>query len=89
MTVNRNFRGTASEFLARALRGPTRRLSRVLVPVVTALALGGLALVVSFNAHASTPPAGPLRGTLDTQAGTAAARPTAAPSDDQQLRMTP
>jgi hypothetical protein len=40
--------------------------------VVTALALGGLALVVSFNAHASTPPAGPLRGTLDTQAGTAA-----------------
>jgi len=41
--------------------------------VVTALALGGLALVVSFNAHASTPPAGPLRGTLDTPAGTAAA----------------
>jgi hypothetical protein len=57
--LHRNSRGSGRETLARALRGPTRRLTRVLVSVVTALALGGLALVVSFNAHASTPPAGP------------------------------
>jgi hypothetical protein len=29
MTVNRSICGTASEFLARALRGPTRRLSHL------------------------------------------------------------
>ena len=73
MTFNRNFSRTAHQFLARTVHGPTRRLTKVLVSVITALALGGLALVLSFNAHASTPPAGPLWGTLDTQTATAAA----------------
>jgi len=73
MTLNRYFRGTGRESLARVMHGPTRRLTKVLVSVITALALGGLALVLSFNAHASTPPGVPLWGTLDTQTNTAAA----------------
>jgi len=71
MTFNRNFSRTAHQFLARTVHGPTRRLTKVLVSVITALALGGLALVLSFNAHAAPAP-GPLWGTLDTQTNTAA-----------------
>jgi hypothetical protein len=55
MTVSRNFPRMSREFLVRALH-PTRRLSKILVAAIAALALGGLALVLSFNAHASTPP---------------------------------
>jgi hypothetical protein len=73
MTLNRNFRRTGRESLARAVHGPARRVTKVVVSVITAVALGGLALVLSFSAHAAAPPAGPLWGTLDTQTGTAAA----------------
>jgi Glycosyl hydrolase family 26 len=55
MAPSRNFPRKFRESLVRALHGPTRRLSKVLVSVIAALALGGLALVLSFNAHAATP----------------------------------
>jgi F5/8 type C domain len=60
--------GTPKAFLARAVR----HRSRFVTAVVTALALIGLALALTFNAHASpAPTAYPAWGTLDTQTNSA------------------
>ncbi len=67
MTLNRNSLGTARESLVRALRGPTRRRSRVLVSLIAALALALLELALALNAHASTQASRPVWGTLDSQ----------------------
>ena len=72
MTLNRHFSMTGGDFLARAVHRRTRRLTKVIVSIAMALALGGLALMLSFNAHA-TPAPTTLWGTLDTQTNTAAA----------------
>jgi hypothetical protein len=73
MILNRIFGRTPKASLAGTVRGRTRRGTKVGVAVGTALALVGVALVLSLNAHASTPPtSAPLWGTLDTQTGTAA-----------------
>jgi hypothetical protein len=56
MILNRNFLSKSREFFMRARHGPTRRLSKILMSLVAALALGALALVLSFTSHASTPP---------------------------------
>lgn len=58
---------TPKEFFARALRNHSRRLTKIIAALITALILGILALVI--NAHATAPP---LWGTLDTQTNTAA-----------------
>jgi len=71
MTLNRHFSMTGGDFLARAVHRRTRRLTKVIVSIAMALALGGLALMLSFNAHA-TPAPTTLWGTLDTQTNTAA-----------------
>jgi hypothetical protein len=55
MTLSRNFLRKSREFFVRARRGPTRRRSKVLVSVIAAVALGGLALGLSFTSHAATP----------------------------------
>ena len=63
------FGRTIKAFSARAIR----RRTRFVTAIVTALALGLLALVLSLNAHASPAPTSyPLWGTLDTQTSTAA-----------------
>jgi hypothetical protein len=72
MTLNRNSRGTARESLVRALHGPTRRQSKVLVSVSAALALAFLELALALSAHASTQASGPVWGTLDSQPNDAA-----------------
>jgi hypothetical protein len=67
MTLDQTFR-TPKAFFARAVRHRVRFVTAV----VTALALLVLALILSLNAHASTPSSSsPLWGTLDTQTGTA------------------
>jgi hypothetical protein len=54
------------------VRGGARRVTKLGAAVGTALALVGVGLVLSLNAHASTPPtSAPLWGTLDTQTNTA------------------
>src|ERR1039457_7630853 len=58
---------TPKEFFARAVRSHSRRLTKIIAAIVTALILGIIALVI--NAHAAAPP---LWGTLDTQTNTAA-----------------
>jgi hypothetical protein len=74
MTLSRKFRRTAKESQPPgAARGHTRRAAKVGAAVVTAAAMSGLALALSFNAHASTPASSPLWGTLDTQTSHAAA----------------
>ncbi len=72
MILSRKFRRTARYSLKRAMRGPTRRLTKMITAIVAALALGGLAAALSFNAHASTPSTGPQWGTLDSQTSHAA-----------------
>ena len=67
MTLNQSFPRISRESLMRALHGPTRRRSKVLVSVIAALALAILAVTLSFTSHASTPPSGPIWGTLDSQ----------------------
>ena len=63
MTLNRIFRGTGREPFGRAMRDPTR-LAKVLVSVITALALGGLAGVLLGAWLSSVLPARPLRAAL-------------------------
>ena len=72
MTLNQSFPRISRESLMRALHGPTRRRSKVLVSVIAALALAILAVTLSFTSHASTPPSGPIWGTLDSQPNEAA-----------------
>ena len=71
MTLNRKFSRTAKAFLARTVRSPTRRGTKVSVAAGSAVVLVGLALALSLNAHAAPAPT-MLYGTLDTQPGTAA-----------------
>src|SRR6202050_3758673 len=72
-SLNRTFGRTPKASLAGAVRGRARRVTKVGVAVGTALALVGVGLLLSLNAHASTLPASaPLFGTLDTQTNTAA-----------------
>ena len=70
MILNGKFSRTASAFLARTLVHPARRVIAVIVAVVTALAMGGLALALSLNARAAP---SLLWGTLDTLPAHAAA----------------
>ena len=70
MILNGKFSRTARAFLARTLGSPTRRLIAVIAAVATALAMGGLALALSFNAKAAP---SLLWGTLDTLPAHAAA----------------
>ena len=70
MSLDEKPGGAEEVVLARSVRSHNRRLTKLIVAVVAILALGGLAGVLSFNAHAA--PA-PLWGTLDTQPGNAAA----------------
>ena len=73
MILDRKDSRTPKAFLTRAIRGHTRRVTRLIMAVVTALALGLLALVLSLNAHAApAPTSSPLWGTLDTQTSSAA-----------------
>jgi len=67
MTLNQNFPRISKESLVRALHGPTRRRSKVLVSLIAAVALAILAVALSFTSHAATPPSGPIWGTLDSQ----------------------
>jgi hypothetical protein len=53
MILDWRFYRTAKTFLARAVRGRNRRVTRLIMAVATALALGLLAL--SLNAHAGVP----------------------------------
>jgi Beta-galactosidase len=71
MTLNRHFIRTGREFLGRAVHRHPRRLIKVIVAIAMVPALVGLALVLSFNAHA-TPAPTTLWGTLDTQTNTTA-----------------
>src|SRR6204780_598734 len=73
MTLNQNSPRISRESFVRALHGPTRRRSKVLVSLLAALALVILAVALSFTSHASTPPSGPIWGTLDSQPQDAAA----------------
>src|SRR6266436_6415258 len=72
MTLDQKSR-TPKAFLARSVRNHSRRLTKIIVAIATALVLGGLALVLSFYAHAAPAPAvSPLWGSLDTLTGHAA-----------------
>ena len=66
MTLDQTSR-RPKEFLARAMRSHSRRITKIIAALITALILGILALVL--NSHAAAPP---LWGTLDTQTNTAA-----------------
>jgi hypothetical protein len=66
MTLDQTSR-TPKGFLARAVRSHSRRVTKIIAAIVTALILGVLALVI--NSHAAAPP---VWGTLDTQTNTAA-----------------
>ena len=70
MILNGKFSRTVSAFFARTLGSPARRLIAVIAAVATALAMGGLALALSFNAKAAP---SLLWGTLDTLPAHAAA----------------
>ena len=70
MIPNQEFSGTAAAPHAPTARGHTRRVTRLIMAVVTALALGLLGLVIALNAHAA--PAPTAWGTLDTQTSSAA-----------------
>ena len=70
MIPNQEFSGTAEAPHAPTARGRTRRVTRLIMAVVTALALGLLGLVIALNAHAA--PAPTAWGTLDTQTSSAA-----------------
>jgi hypothetical protein len=52
MISSQEFIRRPKAFLARSVRGPTRRLTKILVAIVVAMALAGLALVISLNAKA-------------------------------------
>jgi hypothetical protein len=73
MTFNQNFPRLSRDSLVRALHGPTRRRSKVLVSLIAALVLVILAVALSLTSHASTPASGPIWGTLDSQPQHAAA----------------
>ena len=72
MILDWKFSRTVKAFFTRTIRHRTRRMTRLIMAFVTAVALGLLALVISLNAHASAPTSFPLWGTLDTQTSTAA-----------------
>jgi hypothetical protein len=73
MTLSQKFSRTPKAFLARSVRSHTRRVTKILVAIATALTLGGLALALSLNAKAApAPTTSPLWGTLDTLTGHAA-----------------
>ena len=72
MILDWKFSRKVKAFLARTIRHRTRRVTRLIMAAVTALALGLLALVISLNAHAAPAPSYPLWGTLDTQTSSAA-----------------
>ena len=72
MILDWKFSRTVKAFFTRTIRHRSRRMTRLIMAFVTAVALGLLALVISLNAHASAPTSFPLWGTLDTQTSTAA-----------------
>ncbi len=69
MIPDQEFSRTPKAFLARSVRGHATRLTKFLVAIITAMALVGLALVLSRNAKAATPITW---GTLESQPAHAA-----------------